>query len=189
MEKIIIKPKEVKKYIKKYNYEPIQIGIEIENKVYYDDKESNFKYTDEYFWYPLIATALNIKDEDKKYEYIFNKMCEILDSLSKQCDFKCNQCIANRLKLSKYNIDGCCYFSKDGQCQFLVEKKCMKKSISCKLYMCDYIERQMKMRSLPKNYPLISYFFDRKQQEILQHSYKKNYEEIKNKLIYNKKCK
>lgn len=183
---IIIKPKEIKKYIKKYNYEPVKIGIEINDKIYYDDKESNFKYGDEYFWYPLLINALNIKEEEKRYEYIYNKMCEILDNISKQCDFKCDQCIANRLKLTKSKLDGCCYFSNTGHCEFLKEKKCLKKSISCKLYMCEYIEKKIKMKSIPKNYPLISYFLNKRQQEILQHSYKKNYEEIKERLILQK---
>ena len=110
-------------------------------------------------------------------------MCEILDNISKQCDFKCDQCKANRNGLSVNKIDGCCYFKEEGRCKYLKDKKCTNPNISCKLFMCEYIEKEMKFKSVPKNYPLLDLFFNKKQKEILQHSYKKNFEALKNILI------
>lgn len=186
MNEVIVNKNNIYKIIKNKKYKESTIGIKIDDQIYYDDSETNYKYNDENFWYPLIVTAFNIKDIKQRYKYIYDKMCFILDNyICIHCDFKCDRCIANRLRLTKYKIDGCCYFSSDGQCKYLKDKICQKKSISCKLYMCMYIENKLKFKSLPKSYPLIKYFFNKKQYEILQHSYKQEFDEIIDKLIEN----
>ena len=44
----------------------------------------------------------------------------------------------------------------------------------------------MKKKSLPKNYLLLDFFFNKKQKEILQRSYRKNKEETISKLLVNR---
>ena len=50
----------------------------------------------------------------------------------------------------------------------------------------DQVNQFMKKKSLPKNYLLLDFFFNKKQKEILQRSYRKKKEETKSKLLVNR---
>ena len=118
--------------------------------------------------------AFNEKDLMKRYEFIYDYMCSYLDeNVCVLCDFKNDKCIANRMNKSVHGINGCCYFRNEGFCKLFKNKRCTNPNISCKLFMCDYVEKKMKFESLPKNYLLLDYFFNRKQKYILQRSYRK----------------
>ncbi len=132
--------------------------------------------------------AFNEKNKRKRYEFIYDYMYEYLDNnFCMLCDFKGNKCIANRLNKSLHKENGCCYLKRKGVCKYLKNKKCINPNISCKLFMCDYIEKKiLKFRSVPKNYVLFDFFLNRKQKNIIQRSYGKNKEEIIKKLINTK---
>ncbi len=117
--------------------------------------------------------SFNQKNIKKRYSYIYDYMCKYLEeNINVLCDFKDNKCIANRLNKSANKTNGCCYFNKL-LCENLCSKKCNNPNISCKLFMCDYIENKiMKFKSIPKNYLLLDYFFNKKQKELIQKSYK-----------------
>lgn len=159
------KYKKLKKYVDK------QIYIESDSK---NDLERAF------------IKAFNEKNKEKRYEFICEYMCKYLDkNVCTLCDFKNNKCIANRLNKSAHKENGCCYINKD-LCKFLKDKKCNKPNIACKLFMCYYMEKKIiKFKSIPKNYLLLDYFFNRRQKEILQRSYKMKKEEIIKKLLEN----
>ena len=121
--------------------------------------------------------AFNYKDLKKRYEYIYDYMCNYLDkNVCVLCDFKDNKCIGNRLKTSVHEKDGCCYFRKDGFCEFFDGKKCVNPNITCKLFMCCAAEKKLGYESVCNNYLLLNFFFNNVQKEILEHSYKKKKE-------------
>ena len=130
--------------------------------------------------------AFNQKDLKKRYNYIYDYMCKYLDeNVNVLCDFKDNKCIANRLNKSVNEINGCCYF-KRVLCKSQYSKRCNNPNISCKLFICEYVEKKiMKFKSLPKNYLLLDYFFNRKQKELLQRNYKKPKKDLINELLEN----
>ena len=67
------------------------------------------------------------------------------------------------------------------------DKRCTNSNISCKLFMCEYVEKNiMKKKSLPKNYLLLDFFFNKKQKEILKRSYRKKKEDTISKLLVNR---
>lgn len=133
-------------------------------------------------------SAFNEKDLKKRYSFIYDYMCNYLDkNVCVFCDFKCDKCVANRLNKSVHKKNGCCYFRKDGFCKYLKNRKCMNPNISCKLFMCSYVERKiLKKKSIPKNYLLLNYFFNRKQQELLKRSYKMKKQDLIDLLMKNK---
>ena len=129
--------------------------------------------------------AFNEKNLEKRYSYIYDYMCNYLDkNVCVLCDFKNDRCIANRLGLSAHPKDGCCYFRNQGFCKLFKDKKCTNPNISCKLFMCEYVEKNiMKFKSLTKNYLLLNYFFNKKQQAILQRNYRKPKSDTMNKIL------
>ena len=52
--------------------------------------------------------------------------------------------------------------------------------------MCSLVEKKIGFESLPKNYLLLDYFFNRKQKYILQRSYRKKKEDTIKLLLENK---
>ena len=158
-----------KKYRKYKNKKDKNIFIE-------DNVSNELEYT--------FILAFNEKDLYKRYKLIYEYMCKYLDNVSKVCDFKCDKCIANRLKKSVHSDCGCCYFRKEGLCKYLVNKKCIRPNISCKLFMCEYVEKHnLKHKSLPKDYVLLDFFFNKRQKNLLQRSFKVEKEELLLKLI------
>lgn len=161
--------KKIKSIIKKDTKDKVY-KLDIENKDYdYKSKE---------FWMVHIVNALNIKELDKRYEYIYDTMCTFLDVIShKLCDFNCNKCYGNRTGKSVFDIDGCCYFHGK-QCPYLVDKVCQKRSISCKIFICLPLEKKYKFKSKVNTYPLLNYFFNNKQKDIIHYSYRQTKEEV-----------
>lgn len=90
----------------------------------------------------LIESLLNLKFnkyKDKMAQIIIFS-CDYLakeNSLNNMCDFRDNKCVSCRDR----NIDrviGCC----QKNCKFAHTGVCDVKNISCKLYMCSYIENK-----------------------------------------------
>lgn len=139
-----------------------------------EDENSNFNEEAKAF-----IKAFNIKDDKERYSYIYDFMCKYLDSnVCVMCDFKNDKCIANRLKKSVHEKDGCCYFSHEGFCKlFDYEKKiCTNPNISCKMFMCKVAEDKLGYQSLSKNYLLLNFFFNRRQRDVIQRNYRKSKE-------------
>lgn len=177
--------------------------MKLENKnIVYDEKDikSNFKRLKKYKDKEYIIindekdellrsfiNAFNEKDIEKRYNYIYDYMCDYLDkNVCSLCRFKNDRCEGNRKGTSVHEKDGCCYFRNEGFCTLFKDKQCTNPNISCKLFMCPIIEKEMGFKSIPKNYLLLDYFFNRKQKEILQHSYRKLKKDTIKVLINNK---
>lgn len=137
--------------------------------------------------------VLSIKNTEQRYSYIYDSVCDYLDTefvKRNYCDFRNDQCIANRLGVSKKDIMGCCYsFDNKGGfyfnhrlCPYLENKKCTEKCITCKLFTCKYLKE--KGISFPiEIFPLIPIFMDKKQQEIIKHNFFKTKSEMLSKLM------
>lgn len=131
--------------------------------------------------------AFNQKDLKKRYEFIYDYMCDFLDkNVCVLCDFKDNMCKGNRKGTSVHSVNGCCYFRGEGFCKLFKDKKCTNPNISCKLFMCPLIEKDLGFSSLPKNYLLLDYFFNHGQKEMLRYGYRKTKKEMIEKLLSKK---
>ena len=127
-----------------------------------------------------IKTIINEKDIKKKYSLIYDYICDYLDRKMQEnnyCDFKDGKCIANRLGKSVHLENGCCYQYKKGICKYLVNGVCTNKNISCKFFMCSYIESKIVKFNIDDIIP-VKLFFNRKQKRIIKKSYFKKKEEI-----------
>ena len=164
------------------------LGIILKNNSSY---ESDFTTT---------LLALNEETLEGMYSKIYNQVCDFLDDEFKRnnlCDFKNNQCFANREGTSAHSTMGCCYtfkysqnpFAKElltnvKQCQFLDCNRCSIKSISCKLFTCKSLQKRgIKFDS--HKILLLDCFFNKKQHLVLNKNFFKTKDEIINKLLEN----
>ena len=136
-----------------------------------------------------IEKAVNMKDINKRYSFIYDCVCEYIDKKYMKCnycDFKDNVCIYFRYHKNFEHKNGCCFSdARGGLCENLVNNSCKIKSISCKLYSCEYL-RNNKVNFKMKNIPLIKYFFNIKQKYYIKYSFFKDKDYVMNKLIENK---
>ena len=149
----------------------------------------NITDDDNLFWIKNIEDVINIKNIDERYSFIYDKVCEYIDKKYMKCnycDFKDNVCIYFRYHNMLEHKNGCCYSdARGGLCENLVNNSCKIKSISCKLYSCEYL-RKNKINFRMKNIPLIKYFFNIKQKYYIKYSFFKDKDYVIDKLINNK---
>ncbi|MBP3634938.1 MAG: hypothetical protein J6J17_00565 [Bacilli bacterium] len=152
---------------------------------YLDDNISKQKL----FWIKNIEKAINIKNIKERYSFIYDTVCEYIDKKYMECnycDFKDDVCIYFRNNPKIMHKNGCCYSdARGGLCKNLVNNSCSIKSISCKLYSCEYL-RKNKINFRMKAIPLIKYFFNIKQKYYIKYSFFKDKDYMINKLIENK---
>ena len=106
--------------------------------------------------------AINIKEKSKRYSFIYDTVCDYIDKKYLECnycDFKDDVCVFFRNHPKIMHKDGCCYSdARGGLCENLKNHRCQIKSISCKLYSCEYL-RNKKVYFKIKDIPLLKYFF------------------------------
>ena len=135
--------------------------------------------------------ALFIEDKEKRYQFIYDFVCQELDSeFSKRhlCGFHHNVCYSkNELKIKGKKLPliyGCCY-TKGRVCPYLKENGCTIQCLPCKLFTCRYLrKRGIKYRA--KDQLLLKTFFSPKQLRILEDKIYTSKEEIFD-LLLNKK--
>lgn len=131
----------------------LKIGIKKENKYLLgyilNYNKENQKQND----FILALNAIFYNTRYKRYNYIYDTVCNYLDSFfygKNLCDFKENQCGEKRNTTS---LTGCCHhyknkffgpFTKFVPCEYLNKKTytCDAQCISCKLFTCDYLEKK-----------------------------------------------
>lgn len=152
----------------------------IEKREYSDDIED-------------VKKALAYKDERKRYEFIYDRVCKILDEKFERenfCDFKNDKCIANRKGAVTHKDMGCCYSYRQkgllceslGLCKYMQDRKCTQVCISCKFFVCDYLKKQGICFEM-KSFLLLELFFNRKQKEILRCNFFRKKKQIIDKLM------
>lgn len=132
-----------------------------------------------------LSEIINSKDIEKQYSLVYDYICDYIDNdmaSNNYCDFQEGQCIANRLKKSAHEQDGCCYRYKKGLCEYLKNGDCTIKSITCKLFICEYLESKGVKYNLKEIMP-IDTFLNKKQQRILKKRYFRPKDEVIRELI------
>lgn len=155
-----------------------------------DKNNYKIKYKDtNNYWIKNIEKAINIKDIYKRYEYLYNVVCDYIDTKYLECnycEFKDDICRYFRENNQLTHKNGCCNSaSRGGVCKHLEDGKCNIKSISCKLYACPIL-RSDKINFRMKDIPLIKYFFNLKQKYYIKYSFFKDKDYVINKLIEKK---
>ena len=150
----------------------------------------DIKDEDKLFWIKNIEKVVNIKDIEKRYSFIYDVICDYIDKKyidCNYCDFKDDVCVYFRYHKDYNHKNGCCYSDKrGGLCKNLVNRTCKIKSISCKLYSCEYL-REKGINFRMKDFPLIKYFFNIKQKYYIKYSFFKPKTYVIYKLIESKK--
>lgn len=119
-----------------------------------------------------IMHAINIKDINHRYNYIYDTVCGYLDEKIKTnyCEFKDNICIKYRNKGSNHE-NGCCECKGRGRCKYLIDGVCtMKSCMACKLFTCHTLKKKGITQNI-NDFVLTKYFFNSKEKDILQFSY------------------
>lgn len=136
----------------------------------------------------LYDKALSIKSTKERYEFIYDTVCDFLDSKyigCNYCDFKDDVCKYFRKEDSNHKM-GCCYADKrGGLCPNLENGTCKIKSISCKLYACPML-RDEKLYFKINDIPLLRDFFNIKQKYYIKQSFFQTKEDTLLKIYENK---
>ena len=180
MRKLVIDVKNVDKEIKKTK-KYLKLCDKNNCKIKYKNTKD--------FWLKNIEKAINIKDDLKRYNFIYDVICDYIDKKYLECnycEFKDDICKYFRETNNLSHKNGCCNSdARGGLCKYLKNRKCSIKSISCKLYACPVL-RKNKINFRMKNIPLIKYFFNIKQKYYIKYSFFKDKDYVINKLIEKK---
>ena len=139
-DKIVCDMKKLDKFLRKVK----------DKEVYSYVKKGNSPYE---FFIERSVSVMNINLKEAKYNYLYDEICEYLDSrvvMENVCGFKDDKCLA------KKDTDvtmGCCHHFKNKRfgmlyekspvlCEYQKDKRCTAKCITCKMYMCDKLKKQ-----------------------------------------------
>lgn len=141
---------------------------------YCDKNNYKIKFNTNDFWLKKIEKAINKKNINERYSFIYDTVCEYIDDkyiTNNYCDFKDNVCRYFRENNKLNHKNGCCFSDyRGGLCEYLEVDHCKIKSISCKLYACPIL-RENKINFRIKDIPLIKYFFNIKQKYYIKYSF------------------
>ncbi len=131
--------------------------------------------------------AFNIKDKNKRLEYVYDTICDYHDKLyinTNICEFdKDGRCLCQREYHHPAKTNGCC-----GLCTYLGKNGCTIKSIACKSHFCRYIIKKKNIKS-HREVKLYKYFLTAPQKNVASYNYWNTKEENlrimkKNSFIY-----
>ena len=136
-----------------------------------------------------IEKAINLKNREDRYNYIYDTVCGYLDDrINKEnyCEFKDDVCIRFREENPNHK-NGCCEWEGRGKCKYLIDSVCtMKTCMACKLFTCKYLYKHKNIRQRINDYVLIKYFFNRNQKYILECSFWTPKDIVMKRLLANK---
>ena len=161
-----------------YNVSLIYNGKKIDEKYLKKDIKDNLRDM------ITIMHAINIKDKYKRYDYIYDTVCNYLDERIKTnyCEFKDDVCLKYRIKNPNHK-NGCCECKGRGKCKYLIDSVCtMKSCMACKLFTCHTLKKKGINQNI-NDFVLTKYFFNNKEKDILQFSYWTPKEIVMEKLI------
>lgn len=171
------------KHIKRKNKELLNNCFQVIVFNYQKDNEQNIIDLIRSIKVMLLPTIL------EKYEYIYDTVCDFLDNefiCKNICEFKNDKCIAKR----NFNITcGCCRHYKSLfsnqliQCEYLINKRCSTKCLTCKMFTCNYIVKHKKIKYRIKDIFLLDKFLNPIQKIIILISYFTSKEKIIKRLL------
>ncbi len=158
----------------------------------------------------MLAEVINLQDIKKRYEYIYDVVCDYLDEQFQKnnyCQFVNDVCVSGQYRNSQYKEFGCCYiyprqnwmaklakkFMKNQGvllldvtsptiCPHLSGKDCRIKALSCKLFTCRYLQKKGVSFAID-DFWLLKKFFNKRQKTILQYSFYHDKEKVINQLL------
>lgn len=129
----------------------------IEKKVKLNNKTVYFFLSSEYFNYVKFIECsvelFNIVKKSERIEKIYDRTCEYLDDVvikNNICEFKDDRCLVKR---NTNCLIGCCQHFKHWKigmlfetklyvCEYQRNKSCATKCLSCKMFMCDEVQKK-----------------------------------------------
>ena len=106
------------------------------NTIFFVDSDYNTEEVND------ICLALNIKNRNKRIEFIYNKACQIIADQNLNidtCGFKSNKCFVQQ-KLNNNKSNGCCRL-----CLYQSTKGCITENLTCKLFNCSEVKCRYKV--------------------------------------------
>lgn len=128
--------------------------------------------------YSNIVNALNIKNNRKRIEYVYDEAIKHINKYYSNdlCKFENNQCIVQRNNKSD-KINGCCM-----RCHLLTENGCSSINLPCKLIYCKTALGNVKLLKFSEIEILKCLSFERRM--ILRASFFNTRDEILNDMTY-----
>ena len=123
-----------KKIIKKLRHKKIEF-----EGTFYVNNLKNKKNNNDFMLSAMLDTYFNFnafKRLGKATEYASDYI-DKENSLNNMCDFKDNLCVSHR-ELGKKGCTGCC----PSFCKYTKQGVCTVRNLSCKIFMCDYLEKK-----------------------------------------------
>lgn len=137
--------KKIKRLVRKHkNDNDVFIKFKYNNKLY----SKPTKKIEKYKKYLEVIEVFNIKDKKERISQIYDYLCNYFDEDMRKnnyCEFENGTCIANRLGYSVHRDNGCCYQYKKGLCKHLTKNGCSSPNPSCKIFMCEYLNKVKKV--------------------------------------------
>lgn len=122
----------------------------------------------------MIKTAINLKDKESRYNYIYDTVCKILDERiinENYCEFENDVCIRFK-KENPNHKNGCCEWKGRGKCKYLINSVCtMKTCMACKLFTCKFLEKEKGIKQNINDFVLTKYFLNNNEKYILECSF------------------
>lgn len=182
--------KKIKEICKKHR---IRFGIEMQDKIIVANIEKYNGHEDTYINILHTLNAILYENINDKYNYLYDEICDYLDNefiKYNLCGFKNDKC---KVKKDSGVEMGCCYHCKNKYfgllytnkfqlCEYLKDKRCSAKCITCKLYTCSELQKQG-IKYNTKKVLLIRYFFNPIQKFIIISSHFTPKERIMKKLL------
>lgn len=109
------------------------------NGTFYVENLADKKNNNDFMLCAMLMTRFNTIIYKKLSQTILYA-CDYLDmenQMNNMCDFKDNQCVCHREK-GKKGTTGCC----PSFCKFTKSGVCKVKNLSCKIFMCDFLEER-----------------------------------------------
>ena len=179
VDRTISKTKKIIKLCDKNNYNLVLI---------YNGKEVKNKYPDNLKDIVMIRDAINIKNREDRYNFIYDTVCKILDDRiinENYCEFKDDVCIKFRNEDPTHK-NGCCEWAGRGKCKYLKDSVCtMKTCMACKLFTCKFLEKEKGIKQNINDYVLTKYFLNKNQKYILECSFWTPKEVVMKRLLEN----
>lgn len=170
--------KKIKKYIhrKKCRVHFVYQGNDMIDDSFLENHQVDKDITDMIY----MIHAINIKEMEERYSYIYDRVCQFLDQEFQEkniCQFEKNLCIGVRKHCQCHSEYGCCYGRKRGLCKNLVDNHCTIQAISCKLFTCSCLRKE-KIEFKINDIVLLKYFFNPIQKYYIEYSLFKDKSEM-----------
>ena len=134
----------------------------------------------------LLVEALNIKNKRQRYEFIYDKACDLLDNDfygKNVCEFKNGKCIKNR-KCHEIGDGCCCSVDHKTICQYLTDKGCSVRCLACKFHICRILKDKGYKYRLNDIY-ILKYLLNWKQKIIVYNDFFITKDEVLNDILKN----